>query len=77
MENPLTIDEMVNAISALLPIPENSGPQTEKIRLELILKLKDWQIEYHNFLKNPNFNNVKNKQGSITQINNLGNNIIN
>ena len=77
MEKQLNIDDMVNMITTLIPIPDNAGPQIEKTRIELILKLKDWQIDLHNFLKNPSFKNEKQKQGSITQINNQGNNIVN
>ena len=82
MELQLSIDEMINAISALIPIPENAGPVVLKQRLELIIKLYEWQSEYQIFLKTPGLKNEKqNKQGSNTQINTLinnqGNNIIN
>jgi hypothetical protein len=78
MENLKLIDSHIADIVKDFRLPENSTIATEKKQLELFLKLKDWQLEVHDFYKNPSFTSEKNKtENNNILINNSGNNLIN
>jgi len=67
------IDSLISEIFTIFPIPENSSVQVEKKRLEILLKLKDWQIEAHNFFKEPGMKQTKKVAGFIQQNSGDGN----
>ena len=67
METPVEVKELVARIMDLIPIPENATAVDEKKRIELQLKLKEWELDFLNYLKDPGVR-LKQKSGSNVQL---------